>query len=332
MTIPQTADDLTTEWFRSVLGDDVGEVTSVAPIGTGQMAYCYRVDMGDHRFAVKMAGPDATVLQSGAYVAEVSFYREIAPRLGAGLAKCHYAAISDDALKFVLVLDDLAPAQQGDQLAGCSRSAAEAAVRTIAAIQAPLWNDPSLREFNVPPLTPEEQMELFQTYMRMATDVFLPKFEAWMMPEDLAVLAAFADRAGEWGASHQEPFGIVHGDFRLDNLLFDESNCFAVDWQTASACNPLRDMGFFCATSLLIEDRRAWERELIAMYHGLIDQPDYSLEQCWDDYRYGIAQGAWVTIIGHWAARQSDRGDEMFVAMATRTAAAMRDLNTLETF
>ncbi len=332
MKIPQTADELTTEWFRSVLGHDVGEVTGVSPIGTGQMAYCYRVELGDRRLAVKLAGPDATVLQSGAYTAEVSFYRQVAPRLSSGIARCHHADISDDALQFVLVLDDLAPAGQGDQIAGCSLADARAAVTTMAAIQAPLWNEPSIRTFNAPPDGPAAAMELFQMYMRMATDAFLPRFEGMIDAEDLATLASFTERAGEWGVARMDPFSIVHGDFRLDNLLFDGTTCFAVDWQTASIALPLRDLGFFCATSLLIDDRRAWERELVAMYHGLIDAPGYSLEQCWDDYRFGIAQGTWVTIIGAWASRQSDRGDEMFVAMASRTAAAMRDLDTMSTF
>jgi hypothetical protein len=330
--IPTSADDLTTEWFQSVLGPDIGEVTSVAPIGTGLMAYCLAVEVGGRRLAVKFAGTDATVLQSGAYFSEVAFYREIAPRLSGGIAKCHHADISVDGLQFVLVLDDLSPAVQGDQILGCSSADAEAAVLTLARLHAPLWNDESIRMFNAPPGGPEEAVAMFQTYMGMANDAFKPRFESMISAEDMDTLMSFGPRAAEWAMARQDNFSIAHGDYRLDNLLFDGADCFAVDWQTAMCTLPLRDLGFFCATSLKTENRRSWERELVGLYHRTLGRSDYSLETCWDDYRFGIAQATWVTIIGAWAARQTERGDQMFVAMATRTAAAMRDLETMSTF
>ena len=49
---------------------------------------------------------------------------------------------------FTLVLEDLAPAESGDQIAGCSLDQARAAAVNVAGLHAPTWNDPSLRELD----------------------------------------------------------------------------------------------------------------------------------------------------------------------------------------
>ena len=56
--------------------------------------------------------------------------------------RCWHAEISDDNCSFVLLLDDLAPARPGVQVDGCSVDQAADAVRNLAGLHAPVWNDP----------------------------------------------------------------------------------------------------------------------------------------------------------------------------------------------
>ena len=46
----------------------------------------------------------------------------------------------------MLLLEDLAPARQGDQLAGCSLEEADVAVDELVKLHAPRWGDPTLGE------------------------------------------------------------------------------------------------------------------------------------------------------------------------------------------
>lgn len=57
---------------------------------------------------------------------------------------------------------------------------------------------------------------------------------------------------------------------------------------------------------------------------------DYSFEQCFDAYRLGVLQGPMITVIGcmYATAQRSARADGMFLAMATRSCAALRDLDS----
>ena len=51
----------------------------------------------------------------------------------------------------------------------------------------------------------------------------------------------------------------MHGDYRLDNLMFPEhgDGVVAVDWQTLAIGPPGRDLAYFLATSVLVDDRLA---------------------------------------------------------------------------
>ena len=57
---------------------------------------------------------------------------------------------------------------------------------------------------------------------------------------------------------------------------------------------------------------------------------DYSFEQCWDDYRYGLFQGPLITVMGAMYATHTDRGDDMVATMLRRGCRAVRELGTSE--
>ena len=55
----------------------------------------------------------------GEYEREIRFYSDLAARAGVRVPGCHLAAYDTETADFTLLLDDLAPARQGDQLTGC---------------------------------------------------------------------------------------------------------------------------------------------------------------------------------------------------------------------
>jgi Phosphotransferase enzyme family len=147
---------------------------------------------------------------------------------------------------FTLVLEDLAPAEAGDQIAGCSLDQARAAAVNVAGLHAPTWNDPSLRELDwlIPDLAAYPEMAA--AFLVDATTQFLDRYE--VTPDTAVTLRGFADRFVDWATGRPEPFAMLHSDYRLDNLLFAEPDAprpvVAVDWQVVTVGSPLRDVAF----------------------------------------------------------------------------------------
>jgi hypothetical protein len=91
----------------------------------------------------------------------------------------------------------------------------------------------------------------------------------------------------------------------------------------------------FLGTSLSVEDRRAVEHDLVASYHAALvarGVEGYDPARCLDDYRLGHLQGPLVTTIGsaYATGERTRSADAMFLAMARRSCAAIRDLGSLD--
>src|SRR5207247_1558631 len=98
---------------------------------------------GPASVVAKLAAADdtsrATGVQLGAYEREIRFYRELAPRIGGPLAGCLLSMYDPAEGWFTLVLEDVSPALQGDQIAGCSVDGASRALRGLAELHAPVF-------------------------------------------------------------------------------------------------------------------------------------------------------------------------------------------------
>ena len=88
----------------------------------------------------------ATSQAMQSYLIETSFYAELAPTLRVRAPGCHHVAYDPVTDDFTLLLEDLAPAEQGDQITGCSVDVAALAVGHLPELHAPRWGDPTLRD------------------------------------------------------------------------------------------------------------------------------------------------------------------------------------------
>jgi len=343
-------DRITPEWLSRVLekSGSAARVKSlrVAPVGTGQMADSYRLALeyegarGDApaSLVVKLPSANATSRASGAaggYGTEVRFYMELADEVAIRTPRCLHADIAPGDESFVLVLEDLAPAEQGDQIRGCDVTQARLALENLAGLHGSRWCDARLEGRGWLRRVTPEIASLFSGFIGPAVDGFVERYRARLSDEDAGVLRGFADGASTWLVGRPERFAPVHGDYRLDNLLFGTAAGGApvatVDWQTVSIGLPGRDVGYFLGNSLVPELRRDHERELVGAYHAALQVhgvSDYSFDACFDDYRYGQFQGPLVTVLGAMAVIQTDRGDDMFMAMCSRSCQAIRDLDS----
>ncbi len=325
-----------------------------SPVGTGQMGVSVRLRVeldGDpaaveqlpDSFVVKLPGADEArrPMVAGIHRTEVGFYRELAPTLAVRTPAVHHAAISDDATTFLLLLEDLAPRVQGDQIRGCSVDEARVAAVNLAGLHGPRWSDPTLDDIEWLSAMDADAAEMVASITADATATFVDRYGDRLTPADRETLTCVAPLLGRWITAHPERFAPIHGDYRLDNLLFADATdpstaedpVAAVDWQTVTLGLPARDLAYLLSTGLRLEDRRRHEDDLVADYHAALvahGVTGHSLEECRDDYRFAMLQGPLITIVGAAYGEPTERGDEMFLAMAARSCAAIRDLGTLD--
>ena len=347
MTIPCKPEDLTADWLGGVLGTPVASV-EVTAIGTGQTGATYRVAAtyaggpGDApaTFAVKLPAQDDAVRERVAlgYLSEVEFYSTVTTQVAIPVPGCFHSEISFDGADFVLLMADMAPAVQGDQIAGCTTDEAALAVEALAGLHGPSWGD--RRWFDLPSIVmpkpgDAEAAKGLGDVAVMAADITLDKLGGKVSDEDRLTLTTSMGLVTPWLLAEPERFSLMHGDYRLDNLLFDpeRTRVTVVDWQTIGLGLPTRDLAYFAATSLRPDDRAGLERDLVERYHRALvgyGVPDYDLQTCWQDYRLGVLQAPLLTTLGYAFAASTERGDEMILTMLHRGCRAIRELDAIE--
>ena len=336
-------DGVSAGWLSQALGYTVRSVNR-EKVGTGQTGASYRLsldaDQGPPTLLAKVAAGDLEARRrvAGGYRAEVGFYARLADSLAIRTPGCRYAAISDDGLHFTLLLEYLSGYRPGIQAEGCSPDAARGAVGNLAGLHAPRWNDPDLYELDFLLGTRGQRpADYLGALARSATDSFVQRYRTELATDDAATMLAAGEAIEEWLAAAPQPFTVLHGDYRLDNLMFGDAadDVVALDWQTAAVGSPTRDLAYFLGTCLEVGQRRESEPELVAFYHReLVSRgvEGYTPDSCFRDYRRDQLQATLITSIGciHATGRRTPESDAMFLAMAGRSCAAIRDLGTLD--
>jgi len=318
-------------------------------IGTGQIGQCIRYTLelsgGDGgaptRLVGKFPSDDPTSRQTGVqlrnYLKEVAFYREFVSRVTIRTPRCYYAAIDGEGPDFVLLLEDLAPAEQGDQLRGCTPEVARAAVLELVGLHAPNWCDPGLRGIEWLGEPNALMVQIGRALYGAQIGPFMARYGELLAPDEAAILRAVADSKGPPFELLGDVFAPVHVDYRLDNLMIDERGASpsvaVVDWQSVTLGNPMSDVAYFMGAGLLPEVRREVEEGIVRDYHAALSSAGvsgYSWDRCFDDYRRGVFAGFAVTVVASMMVVQTTRGDEMFTAMARRHARHALDLGAEE--
>jgi aminoglycoside/choline kinase family phosphotransferase len=231
----------------------VEEVTA-SPIGTGQMAASYRLDL---RYATAVPDAPASVVAkvasadeasrqmaatTGAYRREVLFYQRLAGRVQTRTPEYFYAEIADDGVSFVALLEDLGPATMVEQIGGCTADQAALALGQAAALHGSSWQQDYLRE---PWLPVETVWDMLGAAIPAVAAPWLIRFGEYLDPEHVTAVNRLAVEIGRWLETLRNHRTLWHGDFRLDNLLFDAQGgavpVAVVDWQSVAAARSSKE-------------------------------------------------------------------------------------------
>lgn len=222
---------------------------------------------------------------------EVTCYRELgiagdpAPRL-------YHAATDPDRLSVALLLEDLAGATPGDQLAGATPAQAYAVLAAIAPLHARMWQRP-----------PPDWLPPFITDPGAAQQ----RYAGWVGP----FLARYGDRlppavcdlvqelretyAEVLTELDQAPATVIHAELHLDNIMFggpgDGRPAVLLDWQSARRGPAAVDVVEVVVGGLAPADRRAAEEHLLGRYVALLAEygvTDYPLTRLRHDCRLAL--------------------------------------------
>lgn len=274
------------------------------------------------------------------YEREGLFYQHLATHVKLRTPRCYYIGTDTERADFLLLLEDLAPAQVGDQVAGCSAAEVELALRDLAMFHAGWWDDPRLDGLDWMPTLNDPLIvgTLMQAYQD-SWDQFLDRFQAGLTSSMLNTAERFGKHFDKITARLAEPpCTITHGDYRLDNMFFgtegSEPVLTMIDWQISAKGRGAFDVAYFFTGALEPRERRSNEMDILKRYHqNLFDQGvgDYSFEQCLIDYRLSTLYClAYAVIAGGSVDLVNDRAVALLNAIVERDFAAVEDLDAAE--
>jgi Phosphotransferase enzyme family len=345
LTVPRGRDDLTAEWLTAALSEasDGARVESLIgiPIGHGNVATSVRLIPTWDRptpappsVVAKVPSSEEASRAAGfatrTYELEAAFYNELAGTVWVNRPACYLARYDPDALGYVVLLEDLAPAEAGDQIDGCSPGDAAAAMPELAALHAPRWGDPRLLDLAWLDRPTPEAARAMADFLPTLFGGFVDRYRDRVEPQTLAVSERLMASLEGYLSDRPYPWTIAHGDFRLDNLLFGGPRVVVVDWQTVKIGVGLSDVSYFIGSALLPEDRRQHEANLVRAYHSFLTDfgVDLPWGQCWEGYRRYCFDGLLMAMAASMLVTRTPRSDDMFMVMVNRHGRQALDLGS----
>lgn len=346
--------DLTAAWLTAAVGAGPVADFAVERIGTGQMSECYRVRLtyadagapGPDSVVLKVAATDPvsrqTGLALGLYEREVSFYRDIAPRLSGPIAPCYHAAVDTATGVFDILLGDAGPALVGDEIAGATTEQARLGVVELGRLHGPLLGS-RLGEAalaDAPWLNRESPLS--QAMIAPLYAGFIDRYGDQIAPEHRVVCERLVAAFDGYQAQESAPDrvrGLVHGDYRLDNMLFGTDGAdralTVVDWQTVSWGPALTDLSYFLGCALATPDRREHYDALLRAYHDALGTRGADAPLTVDEVAEGVRRqsffGVMMAIVSSMLVERTERGDRMFMTMLQRHCDHVLDTDALAT-
>ena len=225
----------------------------------------------------------------GVYEREIRFYQELQPLLHIRTPRHYYSAMDasdpETAVKglrfmkrlpirvagllisimgrlpvtrehrYVLLLEDLGHFRIGDQVEGCSMDEARLALDTMAGLHADFFNRALDRFPWVIPI--DLGARITQILAAGATSQFREEHAPVLAREHVGLI--------DWLEGHADdllslvaklPYTLLHGDYRLDNLFFDDARgeLIVFDWQTLLQGPVGIDLAYFLSASIDDDD------------------------------------------------------------------------------
>jgi aminoglycoside phosphotransferase (APT) family kinase protein len=273
---------------------------------------------------------------------ESIFYRQVRPTLEINSPRGYYAVCDPRTFYSMIVLEDVSKtrgATFGNALQAVTRAEAEDMVSQLAIYHGAYWNSPAFSA----ELLAVRTAETVQRWLNPVAG-FRRRTLAGLKKSATVVPAALADAGEEiWAAfmkslalQRHAPQTLLHEDVHPGNWYRDGDGRMGLyDWQALARGHWAQDYSYALVAALRVEDRRAWERDLLELYIGELGARGgarLNFDQAWQGYRlqplHGLAY--WLFTIGRSRFEPELQKDEYSLAIIERLAAMIDDHDTLD--
>ncbi|MEM8707732.1 MAG: phosphotransferase [Actinomycetota bacterium] len=341
LTIPASIADVDAGWMATALGQPI---TAVAHeqigegIGVSSAVYRSALTGGElDSVVVKLpALAEEAVFTSAVlrmYIREVRFFQNLASQSPIRVPAGYVGLVDEETSQFVQVMEDMGAMRMVDQNEGMSIDDAKQAVDELAKWHAAFWGQAD---------GPVERGDVVclgdPVYPAVLPMVFAEGWEKVNAEMNVdPVIGAVGPGWTDWMPTALErlsgaPNTIAHGDYRADNILFDDDgNVVLLDFQLTGRGSASYDLAYFITQSLAPDLAATHETGLFNRWlDGLIAAgvPESETTALWDRYRDAALFCLVYPIV---ASRGMDLSDERQYAlvdnMNTRFVRAVDQLN-----
>jgi len=239
----------------------------------------------------------------GVYEKEIRFYNQLQPELSIRSPRHYYSALSaaDDpgvvlerlkkldqqpiwviALlavvmrwlfglmprRYVLLIEDVSHHRLGDQSQDSSDDDVERALTTLARLHGQFWGSEALDKMSW--ISPVDLTgKLIEIANKQAIKKYREANAASLSDSQYKLLDWIEANGLELTALQgRHPRTLLHGDFRVDNLCFDDTvgEAIVLDWQTMVSGSGGMDLAYFLSNALPLEASEERVNELIEFY------------------------------------------------------------------
>jgi aminoglycoside phosphotransferase (APT) family kinase protein len=347
-------DQVTPAWLQAVF-QHAGiaapriSMASSVPVGHGHLSITGRTAITYNANADKAVRSVVCKLTSGLPVAadiaaaqdvyqrEAAVYGFLGDAPPLATPRCYWARAGADGRSLNLVLEDLTGLTRAvDQVSGCTPAEARAVGAELAKLHAAYWQHPDLAgapwRFNRKAGAAQASAS-----QRDAAAVFRERFGGRIAPACLDAVDHFAVNAERVIAALPEATTLVHGEPRVDNVLFEDGadgpRAWLIDWQFADHGSPMFDLAYFLAGSLSPDDRRAVEAELIAAHQAAIAavDPGYTLDRARAEFKACLPIALHFSAGAVLAVPPGEATDRLLITLVERNVAALTDWGCFQT-
>jgi aminoglycoside phosphotransferase (APT) family kinase protein len=272
--IPRDDDACSFEWLNGALESSADwHEGPIRVMRAKRIGETYGFSGRIHRVSVE-AGSGRTVSlivkeeSAEAVERELLVRRHLGDSASSAIARCYAGTTDNVSGRGVLVLEDIAPAIQGDVLGGCTWKGAEAAVRALAQLHAATWMPgdddypPHLPRWPATPMDAERWRERLRRARHRFPDLLTAPVHARLRELPASVEASLAELS-------DTPVAWIHADAHLDNILWRlDGSAVLLDWCNATIGPPAVDVAICLSNGVPAR----WRQALISAYAGELER------------------------------------------------------------
>jgi hypothetical protein len=273
--------------------------------------------------------------------AEGRFFLQIRPELQIEAPQCYASWFDRDSAAALHLLEDLVATKQAtftDHTTTVTEDMVTEQVLLLAQLHGQFLADPRL-DTDLGWLVPFDRW-----FMGGITKLGIDTFheEAMLQAADVVPDALMARRPELWQATldslepHRTgPTTVLHSDVHIGNWYqTGDGHMGLCDWQCIAKGHWSRDLAYVITAALAIDDRRAWEEQLVRTYAeelSAVSSTNVSFDEAFLGYRRQIPHALlmWTPTLCHSDLLPHMQSDETSLAMISRMTTAIDDLDSI---